>query len=151
MFGGSTRIPRIQSLLKQYMGRYVPRCVSVARPRALSLSETLDQNLNGDEAAAFGSVFHAADLHPSFRVRSTSLTDLSSFPIGVRLTDLEPDAVEADASASVEDVKREPCFLFWLVLRVSSALRTMCNVQASRSACPSFAACPLLVKRCPLV
>ena len=72
LFGGSTRIPRVQQLLKEYMGR-----------------EMLDQNLNGDEAAAFGAVFHAADLHPSFRVRQTLLTDIASYPIGMRLTDVE--------------------------------------------------------------
>jgi hypoxia up-regulated 1 len=54
------------------------------------LSDALDQNLNGDEAAAFGAVFHAADLHPSFRVRKISLTDVASLPIGMRFTDLQP-------------------------------------------------------------
>ena len=57
-------------------------------PAARRRSESLDQNQNGDEAGAFGAVFHAADLHPAFRVRQMALTDIASLPVGMRFSDL---------------------------------------------------------------
>lgn len=52
LVGGGTRIPRIQQMIKTFLKR-----------------ESLDQNLNGDEAAAFGAAFRAANLSLAFRVR----------------------------------------------------------------------------------
>jgi hypoxia up-regulated 1 len=60
----------------------------------LCCSESLDQNLNGDEAGAFGAVFHAADLHPAFRVRQMPLTEIASLPVGMRFSELEESAEE---------------------------------------------------------
>lgn len=76
LVGGGPRIPRIQTLLKEFLGR-----------------ESLDQNLNGDEAPALGAAFQAANLSLSFRVRPLGLTDLNAYPVGLRMHNL-PSASE---------------------------------------------------------
>ena len=48
----------------------------------------LRQDLNTDEAAAFGAAFRAANLSSTFRVLGVNLEDISSFPIGIRLSNL---------------------------------------------------------------
>ena len=45
--------------------------------------------MNGDEAGAFGAVFHAADLHPAFRVRQMPLTEIASLPVGMGILTLQ--------------------------------------------------------------
>ena len=52
VIGGSSRVPIIKEQLMKTMER-----------------ESLNLNLNGDEAAALGAGFYAAGLSPSFRVR----------------------------------------------------------------------------------
>jgi len=68
LVGGGTRIPKIQELLKQASGK-----------------NELNQNLNADEAPAFGSALKAANLSTQFRVRPYGATDLFPFPIGIRI------------------------------------------------------------------
>ncbi|ETW09024.1 hypothetical protein H310_01493 [Aphanomyces invadans] len=70
IIGGGVRIPKIQSVLKTYFER------------------DLGLHLNGDEAMALGAALHGANLSTAFRVRHIGMTDVASFPIGVRLVDL---------------------------------------------------------------
>ena len=67
--GGAVRIPRVHEVLKEYLGDH-----------------ELGQHLNGDEAMALGAAFHAANLSTAFRVRKVLMTDVTPFPIGVRLS-----------------------------------------------------------------
>ena len=83
LIGGGVRIPRIQALLKNFLKR-----------------DYLDQNLNGDEAAAFGAAFRAANLSSSFRVRNVGLTDITPYAIGVRFHNL-PEETHFSKRASV--------------------------------------------------
>jgi len=67
IIGGGSRIPKVQEKLLKVMDR-----------------DTLNRNLNGDEAAALGAGFYADGLSPSFRVRKVSVEDI--FPFGVTAT-----------------------------------------------------------------
>jgi hypoxia up-regulated 1 len=67
IIGGGSRVPSIKANLMKTMER-----------------EVLNQNLNGDEAAALGAGFYAAGLSPSFRVRKVSVEDI--FPFGMTAT-----------------------------------------------------------------
>lgn len=77
IIGGSTRIPGVQKAIKQFLKR-----------------DSLDQNLNGDEAPAFGAAFRAANLSTAFQVRPLGLIDITPFPVGVRFSDLPVEGVE---------------------------------------------------------
>jgi len=78
MLGGGVRVPKVQTILKEYFGE-----------------KELGVHLNGDEAMALGSAFYAANLSTAFRVRRVGMVDMCPFAIGVRFTDLEkPDDSE---------------------------------------------------------
>ena len=85
LFGGSTRVPKIQEILTEY------------------LQQELGKSLNTDEAAAMGAVYKAADLSTGFRVKKFITRDAVMFPIDV---DFKRDVVDDDGQASVKIVKR---------------------------------------------
>lgn len=69
IIGGSVRIPKVKSMLKQYF------------------DQDLGVHLNGDEAMALGAAFRAANLSTAFRVRSIGMNDIQTYDIGLRLSD----------------------------------------------------------------
>ncbi|KAH7485357.1 Heat shock 70 kDa protein 17 [Phytophthora ramorum] len=71
LIGGGVRMPRIQQQLSEFFE-----------------GKDLSVHLNGDEAMALGAAFRAANLSNSFRVRQVGMTDIASYPVGVRLVDL---------------------------------------------------------------
>eukprot|EP00455_Lapot_gusevi_P038029 TRINITY_DN4264_c0_g2_i1.p1 TRINITY_DN4264_c0_g2~~TRINITY_DN4264_c0_g2_i1.p1 ORF type:complete len:890 (-),score=423.85 TRINITY_DN4264_c0_g2_i1:69-2738(-) len=93
LVGGGTRIPRVQALLKEFLAR-----------------DALDQNLNGDEAPALGASFRAANLSALFRVRHIGMTDITSFPVGVRFSDLTPATEQASEDGAKGFTKRVSVF-----------------------------------------
>lgn len=91
IIGGSVRVPLVQQQLK----RLVP---------------TLGQSLNGDEAAAFGAAFRAANMSVVHRVRPLGFVDVSSMSYGVQVTPLSAQALpssfeveDSDKSAAEDD------------------------------------------------
>lgn len=76
MIGGSTRIPKVQSILKTFFQR-----------------DTLDHHLNADEAAAFGAAYYAASLSSSHHVeKEMRVKEIASWPIHLSLTSTDPNA-----------------------------------------------------------
>jgi len=71
LVGGGTRIPQIRDILTDYLG-----------------NRKLREDLNAEEAPAFGAAFRAANISSAFRVRGVALEDITPFPIGVRLRNL---------------------------------------------------------------
>lgn len=65
LFGGSTRVPKVQEVLKTH------------------IKEELGRNLNADEAACMGAVYRAADLATGFKVKKFIVKDAVLFPIQV--------------------------------------------------------------------
>lgn len=65
LFGGGTRVPKVQEVLKAHIGR------------------ELGKNINMDEAAAMGAVYKAADLTTGFKVKKFITKDAVIFPIVV--------------------------------------------------------------------
>merc|ERR1719229_581167 len=72
LVGGGTRIPKIRQLLTSFLGK------------------PLKEDLNADEAPAFGAAFRGANLSSTFRVRAVGMDDITPFAVGVRLKDLYP-------------------------------------------------------------
>ncbi|KAF1314634.1 Hsp70-like protein, partial [Globisporangium splendens] len=101
IIGGGVRMPKIQQQLKEFFN-----------------GKDLGVHLNGDEAMALGSAFRAANLSNSFRVRHVGMTDIGSYPVGVRLVDLEHSNMaehkstdgESDEESSKHWVKRASLF-----------------------------------------
>lgn len=65
MFGGGTRVPKVQEVIKQY------------------INQDLGKNINADEAAAIGAVYKAADLATGFKVKKFIVKDAVVYPIQV--------------------------------------------------------------------
>lgn len=82
IFGGGTRVPKVQETLKQY------------------IKQELGKSLNADEAAAIGAVYKAADLATGFKVKKFVVKDAVLFPIQVTF---ERDPGEG---AEIRQVKR---------------------------------------------
>lgn len=70
--GGSVRIPKVQSILREYFG-----------------DKELGMHLNGDESMALGTAFRAANLSTAFRVRRIGLQEVTTFPIKVELEGID--------------------------------------------------------------
>jgi hypoxia up-regulated 1 len=88
------RMPKIQQQLKEYFG-----------------GKDLGVHLNGDEAMALGAAFRGANLSNAFRVRQVGMTDIATFPVGVRLVDLDSETVqESEDEDSKQWVKRASLF-----------------------------------------
>ncbi|CAK4970296.1 unnamed protein product [Aphanomyces euteiches] len=93
IIGGGVRVPKIQALLKSYFDR------------------DLGQHLNGDEAMALGAAFRGANLSSSFKVRNIGMTDIASYPIGVRLVDLHSTHEETESTGDEKHwIKRAALF-----------------------------------------
>ncbi|KUF75735.1 Heat shock 70 kDa protein 17 [Phytophthora nicotianae] len=86
IIGGGVRMPKIQQQLTEFFD-----------------GKDLGVHLNGDEAMALGAAFRAANLSNSFRVRQVGMTDIASYPIGVRLVDLS--ATEPTDSNNDDEVE----------------------------------------------
>jgi len=67
--GGGWRVPAVQERLKKFLGR-----------------ATLDQHINGDEAAVMGAAFVGASMAPGFRVKDFKIKDAVFSPIDVKIT-----------------------------------------------------------------
>jgi hypoxia up-regulated 1 len=80
--GGGVRIPAVQQKIKDFMGM------------------ELAQNLNGDESFALGAAFHAANISTAFKPRLLGMSDITAYPVGVRLLDLPK---EGEVAPEVED------------------------------------------------
>ncbi|KAJ3336011.1 Hypoxia up-regulated protein 1, partial [Kappamyces sp. JEL0680] len=67
LFGGGVRVPAIQKALGSYVG-----------------TQKIARNVDGDEAAAFGAVLHAAAVSSQFKLGQTNIIkDLTSRPVTV--------------------------------------------------------------------
>ncbi|GMF20722.1 unnamed protein product [Phytophthora fragariaefolia] len=96
IIGGGVRMPKIQQQLTEFFD-----------------GKDLGVHLNGDEAMALGAAFRAANLSNSFRVRQVGMTDIASYPIGVRLVDLsatEPKDNNDDEVEAKQWMKRASLF-----------------------------------------
>ncbi|KAG3098515.1 Heat shock protein 17 [Phytophthora idaei] len=87
IIGGGVRMPKIQQQLSEFFD-----------------GKDLGVHLNGDEAMALGAAFRAANLSNSFRVRQVGMTDIASYPIGVRLVDLSATE-RTDSNNNDDDVE----------------------------------------------
>jgi len=87
LFGGSTRVPKVQEILQDYLG-----------------GQELGKSLNTDEAAAMGAVYKAADLSTGFKVKKFITRDAVVFPIDVDFRRAIVDDNGADAGTKL--VKR---------------------------------------------
>ncbi|CAF4590024.1 unnamed protein product, partial [Rotaria socialis] len=67
LFGGATRIPRVQNELTKVLG-----------------GVELGKSLNTDEAAAMGAVFQATALTKGYRVKKFLVKDFNQYPINVK-------------------------------------------------------------------
>ena len=79
MIGGAGRVPKVQELIKEYLG-----------DSGLEMST----HLNGDEAMTKGAGFFAANFSSSFRVRPVLLTDGLNVPVKLTIEtmkDIESD------------------------------------------------------------
>ena len=47
------------------------------------------EDLNADEAGAFGAAFRGANLSSAFRVRQIGFEDITPYPVGVRLVNIK--------------------------------------------------------------
>jgi len=79
IIGGSVRIPKVKQILTDYF--------TTEDDSELELG----QHLNGDEAMALGAVFIGANLSKGFRVRNIGFTDITTFPVGVDIFNLEAE------------------------------------------------------------
>jgi len=87
IIGGSVRIPAVQQAIKHAMQR-----------------EYLNQSLNGDEAMAFGALMRAANLSTTLQLRPFGMIDITPYPVGVRIQDLEEAAsTETDVAATTAE------------------------------------------------
>ncbi|KAK3850211.1 hypothetical protein Pcinc_043076 [Petrolisthes cinctipes] len=83
--GGTTRVPRVQSLLQEVWGH------------------ELGKNINTDEAAAMGAVYRAADLGQGFKVKKFHVKESVVFPIEV---DFEREVETQEGTKVTKTVKR---------------------------------------------
>ena len=72
LIGGGVRVPKIQEILKSYVG-----------------NKDIGAHLNGDEAMALGASFIAANCSPSFRVRDIRLNDGFNFEVELVIKNLD--------------------------------------------------------------
>jgi hypoxia up-regulated 1 len=71
LHGGASRTPFVQKELEKIIGD----------------AEKIRTNVNSDEAAVFGAGFRAAEISPSFRVKEIRISDIASYPAGMRWSD----------------------------------------------------------------
>jgi hypoxia up-regulated 1 len=67
LFGGSVRVPGVQKVLEEFVGK-----------------DKIARNVDGDEAAVFGAVLHAAAVSSQFRLGQTMrIKDINPVPVNV--------------------------------------------------------------------
>lgn len=71
LHGGASRTPFVQKELEKVVGN----------------ADKIRTNVNSDEAAVFGAGFRAAEMSPSFRVKEIRITDIATYPAGMKWTD----------------------------------------------------------------
>jgi hypoxia up-regulated 1 len=69
--GGGIRVPGVQSLIKSFNN-----------------GRDLGVNINGDEGMALGAAFTAANISTQFKVRKLGVVDITPFPVGIHLRNL---------------------------------------------------------------
>ena len=74
LIGGGMRVPKVQKSLEE-----------VAKGKELGM------HINSDESMALGAAFHGANISTAFRVRKVGMTDVTMFPVGVRLSTMEAE------------------------------------------------------------
>merc|ERR1711973_433124 len=90
LVGGGSRVPKVQELLTQYVGR------------------ELGKNLNTDESAAMGAVYKAADLSSGFKVKKFITKEAVIFPLDVNFErELDGEEGETKKSSSYSVFKDE--------------------------------------------
>ncbi|CAF0979564.1 unnamed protein product [Rotaria sp. Silwood1] len=85
LFGGSTRIPRVQQELSKSLGGI-----------------DLGKSLNTDEAAAMGAVYQAAALSKGYRVKRFLVKDANQYPINVQF-ERHPDPTMENSEQKLID------------------------------------------------
>ena len=76
LIGGGMRVPKVQESLASVAG-----------------GKELGMHINSDESMALGAAFHGANISTAFEAaRKVGMTDVSMFPVGVRLSTLESEA-----------------------------------------------------------
>ncbi|GMH78695.1 hypothetical protein TrLO_g1449 [Triparma laevis f. longispina] len=75
LVGGGMRVPKVQKALETVTG-----------------DKELGMHINSDESMALGAAFHGANISTAFRVRKVGMTDVTMFPVGVRLSSLESES-----------------------------------------------------------
>ena len=93
VIGGGVRMPIVQAALKSHL----------AAKATAGADVPLGVHLNGDEAAALGAAFLAANRSSSFRVRAVGMVDAYPWPVGVRLTHLNATAAAATTATPAAD------------------------------------------------
>jgi len=83
LMGGGSRVPKIQELLVQFLGK------------------DLKRDLNTDEAAALGAAFRAANESTTFRVRQIGFVDRSVFAVGATINNF----ADFETGAELEDAE----------------------------------------------
>ncbi|GMI02012.1 hypothetical protein TrST_g6123 [Triparma strigata] len=75
LVGGGMRVPKVQKALEKVTG-----------------DKELGMHINSDESMALGAAFHGANISTAFRVRKVGMTDVTMFPVGVRLSSMEAES-----------------------------------------------------------
>jgi hypoxia up-regulated 1 len=109
IIGGGVRVPAVQDVLRKALKRderppAVDPTTAVAAGEAPVNIPALGIHLNGDEAAAFGGAFIAANLSKSFRVRPVGMDDTLPFGVSVRIS----DAAQEDSTPQEPVVRSLP-------------------------------------------
>ena len=76
LIGGGMRIPKVQEMLRAFLGEELD----------------LGMHINSDEAMALGAAFHGANVSTAFRVREVGMQDINPFEIGIELHELKEES-----------------------------------------------------------
>merc|ERR1719453_2499172 len=96
MIGGAWRMPKVQSLLSEYLQTHRSKDAPVLN---------LSQHLNGEEAMATGAAFFGANSSASFRTKKIYFTDVMPHSYSLVLSPLNAsqlNATEADWARAVD-------------------------------------------------
>jgi len=86
LFGGNTRVPKVQQVLLEYLK-----------------IKDLAKNINADEAAALGAAYQAAYLSKAFKVKRFDVKDANMYPIEIEFSrEIEQD----DGEKKMKSVQR---------------------------------------------
>lgn len=85
LMGGGTRIPKVQTLLQEYLG-----------------GVELGKSINTDEAAALGAVYQAANLGKGFKVLTFGIKEANMYPIVVEFEKQRGEDSSTEASKVIK-------------------------------------------------